>query len=199
VDACRFKQIVWAIRLREADHSDAYTHKTATWARDDNNRVSFYGDKIRVVDCTGKEVCKFTSQQYLEFVAEHVERELHEVHLPEKARLAGFRRRTGVEHLLGWPARPLNAADAWPHPRPRSPIMNLPGARGKPVHQHLANHWARVIEMIQAAERIEQLVADPEIVSPTCVACRRPCEGGMGVVEAPRGTLFHHYQPTNAV
>jgi F420-non-reducing hydrogenase large subunit len=59
----------------------------------------------------------------------------------------------------------------------------------------LANHWARVIEMIQAAERIEQLINDPEITSqdvrriPTAV----PSEG-MGVVEAPRGTLFHHYK-----
>jgi len=66
---------------------------------------------------------------------------------------------------------------------------------GKPVHHTLANHWARVIEMIQAAERIEQLINDPEITSqdvrriPTAV----PSEG-MGVVEAPRGTLFHHYK-----
>jgi F420-non-reducing hydrogenase large subunit len=66
---------------------------------------------------------------------------------------------------------------------------------GKPVHHTLANHWARVIEMIQAAERIEQLINDPEITSqdvrriPTAV----PSEG-IGVVEAPRGTLFHHYK-----
>jgi F420-non-reducing hydrogenase large subunit len=37
---------------------------------------------------------------------------------------------------------------------------------GKPVHHTLATHWARVIEMIQAAERMEQLINDPEIVSP---------------------------------
>jgi F420-non-reducing hydrogenase large subunit len=49
--------------------------------------------------------------------------------------------------------------------------------------------------MIQAAERVEQLVADPEIVSPDVrrVPTTVPKEG-MGVVEAPRGTLFHHYQ-----
>ena len=70
-----FKQIV----LGNPDYvkmitSDAFTHKTCYMGTvDDDNRVSFYGDKIRVVDCTGKEVCKFTSQQYLEFVAEHVE------------------------------------------------------------------------------------------------------------------------------
>jgi F420-non-reducing hydrogenase large subunit len=66
---------------------------------------------------------------------------------------------------------------------------------GNPVHHTLANHWARIIEMIQAAERIDQLINDPEITSqdirsiPTAVPT-----SGMGVVEAPRGTLFHHYE-----
>ena len=66
---------------------------------------------------------------------------------------------------------------------------------GKPVHHTLATHWARVIEMIYAAERIEQLLDDPEITSPEVrrVPTDVPKEG-MGVVEAPRGTLFHHYQ-----
>jgi F420-non-reducing hydrogenase large subunit len=66
---------------------------------------------------------------------------------------------------------------------------------GKPVHHTLATHWARVIEMIQAAERMEQLINDPEITSPDIrqVPTTVPKEG-MGAVEAPRGTLFHHYQ-----
>ena len=66
---------------------------------------------------------------------------------------------------------------------------------GKPVHHTLANHWARVIEMIYAAERIEQLVNDPEITSPDVrrVPTNVP-KDGIGVVEAPRGTLFHHYE-----
>ncbi|MDH7503714.1 MAG: nickel-dependent hydrogenase large subunit, partial [Verrucomicrobiota bacterium] len=59
----------------------------------------------------------------------------------------------------------------------------------------LANHWARVIEMIQAAERMQELINDPEITGteirriPTAVP-----QEGIGVVEAPRGTLFHHYR-----
>ena len=63
------------------------------------------------------------------------------------------------------------------------------------MHHTLANHWARVIEMLQAAERMEQLINDPEITSPEVrrVPNTVPAEG-IGVVEAPRGTLFHHYQ-----
>jgi F420-non-reducing hydrogenase large subunit len=66
---------------------------------------------------------------------------------------------------------------------------------GKPVHHTLANHWARVIEMIYAAERIVELVNDPEITSPE--VRRVPTQTskvGIGIVEAPRGTLFHHYE-----
>jgi F420-non-reducing hydrogenase large subunit len=66
---------------------------------------------------------------------------------------------------------------------------------GKPVHHTLANHWARVIELVYAAERLQELANDPELTSehvrnlPTAT----PSEG-IGVVEAPRGTLVHHYQ-----
>jgi F420-non-reducing hydrogenase large subunit len=66
---------------------------------------------------------------------------------------------------------------------------------GKPVHHTLANHWARVIKMVAAAERMEQLINDPEITSPDVrrVPTTVP-KVGMGIVEAPRGTLFHHYE-----
>jgi F420-non-reducing hydrogenase large subunit len=52
--------------------------------------------------------------------------------------------------------------------------------------------------MIYAAERIEQLINDPEITSPDVrrVPTNVPAEG-MGVIEAPRGTLFHHYKSDN--
>ncbi len=54
--------------------SDAFTHKTCYMGMvDEQNKVNFYDGKLRVVDCNGKEVCKFTAQQYLDYVAEHVE------------------------------------------------------------------------------------------------------------------------------
>jgi F420-non-reducing hydrogenase large subunit len=66
---------------------------------------------------------------------------------------------------------------------------------GKPVHNTLAFHWARLIEALYAAERTLELAKDPEITSPDIVnlPTQTPKEG-VGVVEAPRGTLFHHYQ-----
>ena len=65
---------------------------------------------------------------------------------------------------------------------------------GKPVHQRLATHWARLIELLYAAERWVELATDPEITSDNfrAVPTATPTEG-VGIVEAPRGTLTHHY------
>jgi F420-non-reducing hydrogenase large subunit len=65
---------------------------------------------------------------------------------------------------------------------------------GKPVHHRLAIHWARLIELLYAAERWVELANDPEITSDhyRCVPTATPTEG-VAIVEAPRGTLTHHY------
>ena len=79
-----------------------------------------------------------------------------------------------------------------PWHRKRSSFLSL---GGKPVHHTLANHWARVIELLYAAERMEELADDPEMTDPEIrnLPTEKPHEG-VGVVEAPRGTLIHHYQ-----
>ncbi|HMT12456.1 MAG TPA: nickel-dependent hydrogenase large subunit, partial [Ignavibacteria bacterium] len=66
---------------------------------------------------------------------------------------------------------------------------------GKPVHHTLANHWARVVEMLQAAETIVKLVNDPGITGENIrtLPSAKPVEG-IGAVEAPRGTLIHHFK-----
>ena len=63
------------------------------------------------------------------------------------------------------------------------------------MHFTLANHWARVIEMLYAAERMRELAGDPEIISSNVrtLPTETPAEG-VGIVEAPRGTLIHHYR-----
>jgi F420-non-reducing hydrogenase large subunit len=178
--------------------SEAFTHKTCYMGMvDDQNKVNFYDGKIRVVDCNGKEVCKFTAQQYREFVAEHVE--------PWSYMKFTFLKNRGWKDFAEGPdtsiysvgplAR-LNASDGMATPKAQAAYDEFyKTLGGKPVHHTLANHLARVIEMIYAAERIEQLLNDPEITSQDVrrVPTNVPKEG-MGVVEAPRGTLFHQYQ-----
>jgi F420-non-reducing hydrogenase large subunit len=178
--------------------SDAFTHKTCYMGMvDDQNKVNFYDGKLRVVDCNGKEICKFPTQQYRDFVAEHVE--------PWSYMKFTFLKQRGWKDFVEGPdtsiysvapmAR-LNASDGMATPKAQAAYEEFyKTLGGKPVHHTLANHWARVIEMIYAAERMEQLLNDPEITSQEVrrIPTNVPKEG-IGVVEAPRGTLFHHYQ-----
>ncbi len=64
---------------------------------------------------------------------------------------------------------------------------------GKPVHGTLAFHWARLIELLYAAEKAVELSKDPEITSTNIRNKPGEPSEGVGVVEAARGTLYHHY------
>jgi NAD-reducing hydrogenase large subunit len=66
--------------------------------------------------------------------------------------------------------------------------------QGQPVYATLAYHWARMIELLHSAEGIKELLLDPDILSQDLVTRGALCREGIGVIEAPRGTLFHHYR-----
>ena len=178
--------------------SDTYTHKTYYMGMvDANNKVNFYDGKIRVVDPAGKEFTSFPAQQYLAYVAEHVE--------PWSYVKFCYLKPLGWKGFIDGPessiyavaplAR-LNAADGMATPEAQKAYEEyFATLGGKPVHFTLANHWARVIEMLYAAERMRELVNDPEITGKDIrtIPTATP-KVGIGVVEAPRGTLFHHYE-----
>lgn len=65
---------------------------------------------------------------------------------------------------------------------------------GGPVQSSLAYHWARMIEVLHSAEAIQRLLNDPDIMGTDLMARGEKRYEGIGVIEAPRGTLFHHYQ-----
>jgi len=65
---------------------------------------------------------------------------------------------------------------------------------GQPVHSTLAYHWARMIEMLFAAETIKELLHDPDVLGTELMAHGERAGRGVGVIEAPRGTLIHHYR-----
>ncbi len=64
----------------------------------------------------------------------------------------------------------------------------------EPVHATLAYHWARMIEVLFSAEKIQALLLDSRITGTDLIAEGKRRSEGIGVIEAPRGTLFHHYQ-----
>ena len=65
---------------------------------------------------------------------------------------------------------------------------------GSARHSTLAYHWARMIEMLHAAEGIRELLGDPDLLAGELVVKGTRQYRGVGVIEAPRGTLIHHYR-----
>ena len=177
--------------------SDMFTHRTYYMGLvDENNKGNFYDGKVRVVGPDGAELVKYTPDQYLDVVAEHLE--------PWTYLKFPYLRAVGWKGFVDGPesgvyrATPLsrlNASDGMATPLAQAEYERFyETLGGKPVHQTLATHWARLIELLYAAERALELVEDPEITSPNVhtIPTETPSEG-VGIVEAPRGTLTHHY------
>lgn len=177
--------------------SDAYTHRTYYMGMvDENNKVNFYDGKVRVVDPDGKEFAKYAPREYLDHVAEHVEPWTY-VKIPflKKVGWKGFVDGKDSGVFRATPLSRLNAADGMATPLAQEAYERFYSTLGgKPVHQTLATHWARLIELLYAAERLLELSQDPEITSPNIrtIPTTTPDEG-VSIVEAPRGTLTHHY------
>lgn len=178
--------------------SDAYTHKTYYMGLvDNNNHPNFYDGMIRVVDPNGKEFAKFKPQQYLDYVAEHVEPWSYVKFCYLKpVGWKGFTEGIDSGIYAVAPLARLNAATGMSTPLAQKAYTEFYAMLGeRPVHHTLANHWARVIEMINAAERMVELANDPDIGSKDIRSIPKAKPSvGVGVVEAPRGTLFHHYE-----
>jgi len=176
---------------------DVYTHHTYYMGMvDENNKVNFYDGKVRVVDPNGKEFVKYAPQDYAEHIAEHVEPWTY-LKFPylKKVGWKGFVDGIDSGVYMSTPLSRLNVSDGMATPLAQEEYERFYATLGgKPVHQRLATHWARLIELLYAAERWVELVTDPEITSPDVHAkpTRTPTEG-IGIVEAPRGTLTHHY------
>jgi F420-non-reducing hydrogenase large subunit len=181
--------------------SDAYTHQTYYMGLvDEKNKVNFYDGKIRAVTPSGREFAKFDVSEYLDHVAEHVEPWTY-VKFPYLKQVGwkGFVDGEDSGIMSVAPLARLNVADGMATPLAQEAYEEMYKVLGgKPVHHTLANHWARVIEMVYAAERIKELSNDPKITDskirnlPTEIP-----RVGVGVVEAPRGTLIHHYTTDN--
>jgi len=177
--------------------SDTYTHRTYYMGLvDENNRVNFYDGKVRVVDPQGKEFTKYAPREYLEHLTERVEPWTY-LKFPylKKVGWNGFTdgEKSGIYRAT--PLSRLNVADGMATPLAQEEYEKMYATLGgKPVHHTLATHWARLIELLYAAERMLELSRDPEITDPHIrnIPSETPVEG-VGIVEAPRGTLTHHY------
>jgi F420-non-reducing hydrogenase large subunit len=163
---------------------------------DANNKVNFYDGKVRVVDTHGKELYKYSPVEYRDFVAERVEPWTY-LKFPylKKIGWKGFVEGQDSGVYMATPLSRLNASDGMATPVAQQEYERMYSTLGgKPVNATLAMHWARLVELIYAAEHCLELATDPEITSQELRAKieKVPTEG-VGIVEAQRGTLTHHY------
>ncbi|GIL13847.1 MAG: F420-non-reducing hydrogenase subunit A, selenocysteine-containing [Chloroflexota bacterium] len=188
---------------------DTYTHYTYYIGMvDENNHVNFYDGQISVVAPDGERIGKYAPQDYPHWIAERAEPWTY-LKFPylKKVGWKGFVDGKGSGVYCATPLSRLNAADGMATPlaqeeydRFYATLVYEEGERyisagpTKVVHHRLATHWARLIELLYAAERWVELATDPEITSDQvhAVPTQKPTEG-VGCVEAPRGTLTHHY------
>ncbi|UCF59170.1 MAG: Ni/Fe hydrogenase subunit alpha [Candidatus Bathyarchaeota archaeon] len=175
--------------------SDIYTMRTYYMGLvDDDNKVNFYDGKVRVVDPEGREFMKFSPNEYLDVVEEHVEPWTY-VKFPylKKVGWKGFVDGAGSGVYRVGPLGRLNASEGMSTPLAQQEFERMYETLGKPVHSTLAFHWARLIELMNASERTLELSQNSEITSKDV---RNPVGApgeGVGIVEAARGTLIHHY------
>jgi F420-non-reducing hydrogenase large subunit len=169
---------------------------------DQNGRVTFYDGRIRIVDPDGREFGSYAPAEYLDHLAETV--------LPHTYLKYPYLKRVGWKGMVegsdsgvyrATPMSRLNVSSGMATPLAQEQYERLYAtltgdASGRtPVHATLAIHWARVVELVFACEAVLEQSQDDEIRSdrihtpPTSIVGE-----GVGVVEAPRGLLTHHYK-----
>ncbi|MBN1305991.1 MAG: Ni/Fe hydrogenase subunit alpha [Anaerolineales bacterium] len=153
------------------------------------NGLELYEGEIRLIDSEGKQLEKFPVADYLDLIAEHVERWSY-LKFPYYKKLGW----PGGVYRVG-PLGRLNACNQIDTPLANEELKIFKGLNGgKPVENTLYYHYARLIETLFAVERVKVLLDDPDIMSTDILNTRKDFKGhGVGVIEAPRGTLIHDY------
>lgn len=155
-----------------------------------DNSLELYDGQIRLVNSQGEQLEKFNGNDYLANISEHVENWSY-------LKFPYYKK-------MGWPAGVyrvgplgrLNASDKVSTPLANSEHQIFKSLNnGAPVENTLHYHYARLIEALFATERVRILLEDPDILSNEILNTQQNYRGeGIGVIEAPRGTLIHHYK-----
>ncbi len=164
---------------------------------DDKGNVAYYDGTQRIIDTSGNEIAKFKGKEYLDFIAERV--------VPWSYLKVSYLKKKGWQGIVEGentslysvgPLARLNVAKGMDTPLAQEAYEKMFNTfKKRPIHYVQAYHWARAIEMLNAAEKIVKIASDPEITSKDV---RRNdftiTKEGIGIVEAPCGTLIHHYK-----
>jgi NAD-reducing hydrogenase large subunit len=171
------------------DHFGAFRSNMLSLVRADG-ALDLYDGVIRARDAGGAILFDGASDQgYLDLIEEEVK--------PWTYMKFPFLKSLGRErggYRVGPLAR-LQNCDFIPSPLAEAQRREfLDSGKGRPIHAPLAYHWARMIEVLHCMEVIAELLDDPDILTGELMASGAHRHGGVGVIEAPRGTLIHHYE-----
>ena len=157
---------------------------------DKDGGLDLYDGNLRAIDAEGNAIFdQVAPADYLEYLREEVR--------PWSYMKFPFIRSLGKEK--GWyrvgPLARMNCCDFIDTPmaeRERQGFRAL--GNGKPIHATMAYHWARMIELVHAIEKINELLKDPDLQGTDLVTSGKRRTRGVACLEAPRGTLLHHYE-----
>ncbi len=151
--------------------------------------ISYYGHKLRVIDAQGNFVQDFEPEDYQDYLGEAVE--------PYSYLKSPYYKPMGYPdgmYRVGPLAR-LNIGESFGTPHSDAELLEF---KAIPMESRLSSfhfHYARLIEILYGIERIEALLSEPEILDKHVRAFANPNRReGIGIAEAPRGTLIHHYE-----
>ena len=157
--------------------------------RPEDGALDLYHGNLRALDMTGKAI--FDQLPYDRY---------HEV-LVEDVRSWSYMKFPFIKELgpeTGWyrvgPLARMITASFIDTPLANEARMELMAADGGITRAVLTNHWARMIEVLHCIEKIEDLLNDPDLQGTDLTATGDRREEGVGVIEAPRGNLIHHYR-----
>jgi len=188
--------------LKIITNPDIFYHETNYIALvDKDDKINFYDGQLRVVNPKGEEIFKFHPDNYLDYISEAV--------FPWSYEKFPFLNKIGWKGLVDGadsgiyrsaPLAMLNASKGFTTPMAQDHYEKFYGTFSDlgikgPVHFTQCFHWARLIELLYASERLLELIQDPGITNKDIRApvTETPDEG-IGCIEAPRGVLIHHYK-----
>lgn len=171
------------------DNFAAFPSSHLSLVRKDGS-LDLYHGVLRAVDSEGKKILDDVDyQDYLQYIGEEV-KDWSYMKFPY---LKSLGKRDGW-YTVGPLAR-LNTCDFIDTPLAQKEFEAYKAyTNGKPSNASMHMHWARLIETLHAAEKMKDLLNDPDLQGDDRVAKGTKTNEGVGLLEAPRGTLFHHYR-----
>jgi len=169
--------------------SEFGTFKTKHMGLVNNGNLELYDGTLKMIDIDGNTLVEFDPRDYLDYIGEHVENDSWSKFTFYKPQ--GYPE--GTYRVA--PLSRLNVAQKINTELANKEFQEFKQLNdNKPVQETFYYHYARAIELLYAAERAKQLLEDDDIVSKDVrVKVERMGGEGVGVIEAPRGTLIHHY------